>query len=143
MNEDSEMTTYQSNRGSNNIYLTISNNKLLKKVHEWKISEEESCSDHKIIQFCIGQHNVQQTGHNFQCIKYIIREQNHKNFETLLTQEMAQCRLAATKVLRMKQYCVLVERCRLAATKVLHMKQHCVLIERCRLVATKVLHMKQ
>jgi hypothetical protein len=46
MNEDSEMTTFQSNRGSNNIYLTISNNKLLKEVQEWKISEEESCSDH-------------------------------------------------------------------------------------------------
>ena len=54
MNEDSEMTTVQSNRGSNNIYLTISNNKLLKKVQEWKISEAESCSDHKIIQFQIA-----------------------------------------------------------------------------------------
>ena len=46
MNEDSEMTTFKSNRGPNNIYLTISNNKLLKEVQEWKISEEESCSDH-------------------------------------------------------------------------------------------------
>ena len=143
MNEDSEMTTFQSNRGPNNIYLTINNNKLLKKVQEWKISEEESCSDHKIIQFCTGQHNVRQTGHNFQCVKYIIREQNHNKFETLLTKEMAQCRLVKTKVLHMKQHCVLVERCRLATTKVLHMNQHCVLFERCRLVATKILHMNQ
>ena len=90
MNEDSEMKTFQSNRGSSNIDLTISNNKLLKEVQEWKISEEESCSDHKIIQFCIGQHNVRQTGNNIQCIKYIIREENYKKFEALITQEMAQ-----------------------------------------------------
>jgi len=48
------MKTFQSSRGSSNIDLTTSNYKLLKEVHEWKISEEEGCSDYKIIQFCIG-----------------------------------------------------------------------------------------
>jgi hypothetical protein len=43
MNEDSEMNTFLGSRGSSNIYLTICNNKLLKEVQEWKISEEESC----------------------------------------------------------------------------------------------------
>ena len=42
MNEESEMNTFQSSRGSSNIDLTINNNKLLKEVQEWKISEEES-----------------------------------------------------------------------------------------------------
>src|SRR5215510_8054594 len=38
--EKSEMKTFQSSRGSSNIDLTISNNRLLKEVQEWKISEE-------------------------------------------------------------------------------------------------------
>jgi len=81
MNEESDMKTFQSSRGSSNIDLTISNYKLLKEVQEWKISEEESCLDHKIIQFCIGQYNAQQTGNNFQSIKYIPKEENLKKFE--------------------------------------------------------------
>ena len=89
MNEDSEMTTFQSTRGSSYIDLTISNYKLLKEVQEWKIIEEESCSDHKIIQFYIGQYNAQQAGSEFQSIKYVVREENQRKFETLITQEMA------------------------------------------------------
>jgi len=89
MNEESKTKTFQSSRGTSNIDLTISNNKLLKEVQEWKISEEESCSDHKIIQFCIGRYNVQQTGNNFQSIKYIPRGENFKKFGTSLTQEIA------------------------------------------------------
>jgi hypothetical protein len=65
MNEECEMKTFQSSRGSSNTDLTISNNRLLKKVQEWKISEEESCSDHKIIQFCTGQQNVHKAGKHF------------------------------------------------------------------------------
>ena len=90
MNEESDMNTFQSRRGSSNIDLTISNNKLLKKVQEWKISEEECCSDHKIIPFYIGHYNVQQTGNNFQFIKYINREDKLKKFEASVTQEIAQ-----------------------------------------------------
>jgi hypothetical protein len=80
MNEEGEMNTFQSSRGSSNIDLTISNNKLLKEVQEWKISEEESCSDHKIIQFYAGLYNFKQTGNNFQCIEYITRGENLKKF---------------------------------------------------------------
>jgi exonuclease III len=58
MNEESYMKMFQSSRGSSNTDLTISNYKLLKEVQECKISEEESCSDHKIIQFCIGKYNA-------------------------------------------------------------------------------------
>ena len=75
MNEDSEMM-FQSTRGSSNIDLTISKNKLLKEVQEWKIIEEKSCSDHKIIQFYIGQYNTHQAGSEFQSIKYVVREEN-------------------------------------------------------------------
>jgi hypothetical protein len=84
------MKTFQNSRGSNNIDLTISNYKLLKEVQEWKMSEEESCSDYKIIQFCIGQYNTQQTRNNFQSIKYIAKEENLKTFEASVTQELAE-----------------------------------------------------
>jgi Holliday junction resolvasome RuvABC ATP-dependent DNA helicase subunit len=86
INEKSEMKTFQSSRGSSNIDLTISNSMLLKKVQEWKTSEEENCSDHKIIQLCIRQYNVQQKGNNFQGIKYVTRGENLGKFEAILTQ---------------------------------------------------------
>jgi len=83
------MNTFEDSRGPSNIDLTICNNRLLKGVQEWKISEEENCSDHRVIQFCIGQYNTQLTRNNFQCKKYTIRVENHKKFEALITQEMA------------------------------------------------------
>jgi hypothetical protein len=89
MNGKSEMKTFQSSRGSSNIDLTISNSKLLKEVQAWKISKEESCSDHKIIKFCIRQYNVQQIRNNFQGIKYITRGENIGKSEASLTQEIA------------------------------------------------------
>jgi hypothetical protein len=46
MNEESERTTFQSWSGRSNIDLTIVNNRLLKKLNDWEISEDESCSDH-------------------------------------------------------------------------------------------------
>ena len=89
INEKSEMKTFQSSRGSSNIDLTISNNILLKEVQEWKISEEETCSDHRMIQFCIRQQNALQTRNNFQGIKYITRGGNLNKFEALLSHKIA------------------------------------------------------
>jgi hypothetical protein len=54
MNEKSEMNNFQCSRRPSNIDLTISNNRLLKEVQEWEISEEEICTDHKIIHFYIA-----------------------------------------------------------------------------------------
>jgi len=61
---------------------------VLKDFLGWKVSEKESCSDHKIIQFGIGNYNVQQTGINYQSIKYTTREENIKRFDELVTQEI-------------------------------------------------------
>ena len=49
MNEESELTTYQSRRGSSNIDLTVINNRIPKLFNDWQISEDESCSDHNVI----------------------------------------------------------------------------------------------
>ena len=89
VNEKNEMKTFQSSWGSSIIDLTISNNKLLKEVQEWKISEEETYSYHRMIQFCIRQQNALQTRNNFQCIKYITRGGNLDKFEASLTHEIA------------------------------------------------------
>jgi hypothetical protein len=44
-NEESERTTFHNSRGSSNIDLTITNNKLISYVNRWEISSEESLSD--------------------------------------------------------------------------------------------------
>jgi len=54
LNEESINTTFQNQRGASNIDLTIINNKILRTVVEWEITEQESCSDHNIIKYAIG-----------------------------------------------------------------------------------------
>jgi len=71
MNEESERTTFQSRRGRSNINLTIANNRLLKKLSDWEISEDESCSDHNIIKFMIGNETNHETQHNYNGVRYI------------------------------------------------------------------------
>ena len=46
LNEDSNLTTYLSSRGSSNIDLTVTSNSILRAVEEWEVSDQESCSDH-------------------------------------------------------------------------------------------------
>jgi hypothetical protein len=50
INEDSERTTFQNSKNSSNIDITIVN-KMLATIKNWEISEDESCSDRKIITF--------------------------------------------------------------------------------------------
>jgi hypothetical protein len=54
LNEESINTTFQNQRGASNIDLTIINNKILRTVVEWEITEQESCSDHNIIKYVTG-----------------------------------------------------------------------------------------
>jgi hypothetical protein len=55
LNEESTSTTFLNNRGSSNIDLTIISNQLLRAVEHWEVSDQESCTDHSIITFAIGQ----------------------------------------------------------------------------------------
>jgi exonuclease III len=55
INGESDYTTFRSLRGASDIDLTVINNQLLRAVVEWEISEQESCSDHSIIRYAIGQ----------------------------------------------------------------------------------------
>jgi hypothetical protein len=89
MNEKSERTTFQSRRGRSNIDLTIVNNRLLKKLNDWEISEDERCSDHNIIKFKIGNGNNQETQHYYNGIRYITNEQAYNRFDKNLKEIIA------------------------------------------------------
>jgi hypothetical protein len=84
MNEESELTTFQSRRGSSNIDLTIVNNLLLKNFSDWEISEDDSCSDHNIIKFKIGHETNHEIQHNHNGPRYNINEQNYDRFDKSL-----------------------------------------------------------
>jgi len=55
MNEERPLTTFLNIRGSSSIGLTVISNQLLRAVVHWEVSDQESCSDHSIIKFAIGQ----------------------------------------------------------------------------------------
>ena len=57
MNEATETPTFQSIRGSSRIDLTITNSKLVRFVSDWTCGEEESSSDHNIVNFKIASVN--------------------------------------------------------------------------------------
>jgi hypothetical protein len=55
LNEESKYANFRNCCGANNIDITAISNQLLNTVVEWEISEQESCSDHNIIRYAIGQ----------------------------------------------------------------------------------------
>jgi hypothetical protein len=83
MNEESELTTFQNRRGSSNIGLTFVNYQLVKALKTWVISEEESCSDHKIIKFC------HDTEYDYNGHRYVVTEENLKMFDNNLSRFVA------------------------------------------------------
>ena len=53
-NEESCYTTFQNSRRASNIDLTILNNTAIKLIQEWAMHDKESCSDHNIIHYVLG-----------------------------------------------------------------------------------------
>jgi hypothetical protein len=88
MNEESELTTFQSTRGRSNIDITITNNPLLKKLTDWQISTEDSLSDHNIIQFNIGQNNNGKQ-YNYTGMRYITTEETFSKFDDKMQENIA------------------------------------------------------
>ena len=90
-NEKSELTTFQSSRGKSNVDLTISNGNLFGEIKNWKISEEESCSDNRILQFSKGQNKLneglQET--RYTGIKYRTKDKGRKKYLETLHPEVA------------------------------------------------------
>jgi len=88
INEESEQTTFQ-NRRSSNIDLTIVNNQLLTTLKNWEIREEESCSDHNIIKFGLGQDIYHDTVYDYNGHRYVVTDENLKQFDINLSRIVA------------------------------------------------------
>ena len=71
LNKKTEMPTFESARGRRWVDLTITNNQLLRQVLEWN-TEKESCFDHKIISFKIGEVNHSKHS-NIKGIRYLTK----------------------------------------------------------------------
>jgi hypothetical protein len=68
------MSSFHNSRGSSNIDQTIINKNLITDVNDWEISTEESCSDHNVLKHKIGTVNSYTNTHNYQSIRYIVKE---------------------------------------------------------------------
>jgi len=89
-NEESHCTTFQTCRGASNIDLTVINNTALKILQDWNIFDQESCSDHNIIQFEIGKEKPQVEKTNNSGIKYIVTKANIGKFQERIMQALEQ-----------------------------------------------------
>jgi len=67
--------------------LNITNNNLIAVVSEWEISGEESCSDHNFLKYKIGIANSLNNVHNYQGIRYIVKEDNYQELDRKLVQK--------------------------------------------------------
>jgi len=73
LNDDSDYTTFSRTRGSSNIDLTIVNTQLLRITKEWEIWNHDSCSDHNIIRYTIGQARGDNSAQRTQEPRYIVQ----------------------------------------------------------------------
>ena len=97
MNEASNYTTFRSGRGTSNIDLTVISNQLLSRVVEWEISDQESCSDHSIIRYAIGQGKGNRIEFDFHDVRYIVQKGNIEKFQENLL------RLAEKKICKINK----------------------------------------
>jgi hypothetical protein len=84
MNEATESPTFQCNRGSIRIDLTITNSKLVRYVSQWICGEEESCLNHSILKFKIAHVNKEKCEMNYKGVGYITNQEHYKKFDNNL-----------------------------------------------------------
>jgi len=84
LKEESTLTTYLSSRGSSNIDLTVVSNQLLRAVENWEVSDQESCSDHCIIKFAVGQAS-RSCKIESQRVRYLVNSDDIDKFQGNLT----------------------------------------------------------
>jgi hypothetical protein len=76
INEESCYTTFWSSRGASNIDLTFTNNQVLDIAREWVISNQESCSDHSILKYVLGNGTSRLTGVNIEGVRYKVTKKD-------------------------------------------------------------------
>jgi hypothetical protein len=84
LNESTETPTFQCNRGSSCVDLTITNSRLVQYVLDCICGEEESCSDHNIVNFKITSVNNGKGKMNNMGVCYITNQEDYKKFDTHL-----------------------------------------------------------
>ena len=90
INEDSQVTTFESSRGNSNVDLTITDNNMLTLVKEWRCDEQESFSDHRIITFRVEKHRDATRKYTHHGIRFITNEEGYKKFEKNFITEIRQ-----------------------------------------------------
>jgi len=80
-NEESRLTTFESNKGNSNVDFTLTDTKMVTLVKEWQCNEQESFSDHRIITFRVEKHRGATCKYTHHGIKYVTSEEGYKNFE--------------------------------------------------------------
>lgn len=88
MNDKSNFITFESRKRKSNIDLIILSNQLVSLVKDWKISEEEDCSDHRIISFNIVNGNFDVTEFQYRRIWYVFKESHYEGFDWNWIQEL-------------------------------------------------------
>ena len=84
LNEATKTPTFQSIRGSSYTDLTITNSRLIRNVTDWTCGEEESCSDHNLVNFKIASVSNVQDRTTFTGVRYITKQEDYKKFDTNL-----------------------------------------------------------
>lgn len=87
MNNNTEITTFESSTGSSNVDLTIVNQNMLTWMRNWICSDEESFSDHRLITYNLKQ-NCNNTMYNFYGTRYIVKAERYNDFKDMLIEEI-------------------------------------------------------
>ena len=74
VNEESQLPTSESNKGTRNGDLKIADNKMVTLLNNWQCNEQESFSDHRIITFHIEKSKDITNDYNFHGTKYVTSE---------------------------------------------------------------------
>jgi len=69
--------------------LTILNNTAINFLQEWAIYDQESCSDHNIIQYALGNKVPQPDEYNHNGPRYVVTDENLKKFDKNLRRIVA------------------------------------------------------
>jgi len=85
MNEESHLTTFRSSRGTSNIDLIIINNQLLNAVGKLEISDQDSCSDHRILRYVVGYSKAIRAERDTLEVKYKVTKEGKEKFQRNLT----------------------------------------------------------
>jgi len=97
-NEESRYTTLETCRGASNIDLTVLNNTAIKFLQDWTVGDRESCSDHNIIQYALGNEAFRPLEINTMGMRYTVTQKDIVKFQERVIQTIEQIARETGKV---------------------------------------------